>query len=534
MSEEEPKEYVYQPRGAVWDLYWENRDPEVLLEGPAGTGKSRGALEYAYMCATNYPGCRILFLRNVKSTLAESILPEWESSVLWPGHPVLAGSEQMMENRRSYTFPHAKVIGDGTFHPDDKGKVYEGETHIVLGGLDKNQVDKTYSSQYDLIIVFEAFEITEDAWQKLFRANRNWHMPWQQMVADTNPNIANHWLHLRADKPYEVPPELKDQLDVRPGQTMMTRLVSKHKDNPKFWDHKEKKWTHAGANYIAKLHRLSGARKDNLLHGKWTSVEGLIFEDWNRGTHVIHAELKTEHGVHKLYVEDWDDPIILTWFIASVDWGYHPNPGTVQVWGMDQEDRRFLVAEIYQTKRQLDWWADKIADLHARFDFKAVVCDGSEPHNIDALNMRLGTFRGREVPSLAQKQSRKHSSRTSGWQAGIDQIRFGLKSPEDGVPRLFVLSDALKEGADPELRESGRPTSFAQEMDLYRYMPNEDGKPRKEQEDPRCDAHGIDAARYAWTWGWRKDLSPKEQNQAYAPGTFGAVLGHGKKRRGGR
>lgn len=31
-----PKELLFQPYGAGWDLTWQCRDSEVLLEGPAG------------------------------------------------------------------------------------------------------------------------------------------------------------------------------------------------------------------------------------------------------------------------------------------------------------------------------------------------------------------------------------------------------------------------------------------------------------------------------------------------------------------
>lgn len=487
-------------------------------------------MEFCYLIATSYPGVRILFLRNVKSTLAESVLPCWENEVLWPGHPVLSGSEQQMENRRSYTFPYAKVVDDGELHPDGKGKTYEGESHIVLGGLDKNQVDKTYSAQYDIICVFEAFEVGLDAWQKLFRANRNWKMPWQQMIADTNPNAARHWLNLRADEPYEVPKELEGQVTVRPGQKMMTRLCAKIQDNPKFYDHKKGKWTPAGADFVGKLHRLTGPRKDNLLWGKWVSAEGLVFEEWHRPTHVIHGELKKESGVHTLYVEGWEEPVQLTWFVAGVDWGYHPNPGTVQVWGMDSEDRRFLVAEIYRTKKQLDWWADKIAELNEEFEFAAILCDGSSPGNIEAVNARLG-FRDRNTPGLARKPDRKTTSRMSFWETGIDHIRYGLKDPMDEFVRLYVLAGCLREGMDEDLKEDHRPVCFAQEMDEYRYLKTEDSKPRKDMEDPTCDAHGIDAARYVFSFSFRRDLTPKSKKGGYAPDTYGAVLGHDRKRR---
>lgn len=468
----------------------------------------------------------MLFLRNVKASLAESVLPCWEHEVLWTGHPVLHDSDVSMENRRSYTFPYAKAIGDGTLHPNDKGKLYEGASHIVLGGLDKGQVEKTFSAQYDIICVFEAFEIDISAWVKLFRANRNWKMPWQQMIADTNPNRSDHWLHLRADEEMK-PPDDKDLaklVTIRPGQRQMTRLVARHKDNPVYWDRKEKTWRPEGVGYMQTLWSMpDGPDKDRLLHGKWVSAEGLIFPEWDHGKHVVHGKLVREHGVHRLHVNGWPEPVVLSWFLAGVDWGFHPNPGTVQVWGMDQEDRRFLVAEIYKTQQQLDWWAQKLAELHEEFGFHAVLCDGSRPENIEAINQRLGAARGRDVQGIARAPERVHS-RESFWQVGIDHIRFGLKDPHDAYTRLYVLSGALREGRDDLLHRHHRPVCFAQEMNRYCYIKNENGQPLKEKEDPTCDAHGIDAARYVWTFGWRRDLTPEPLRGDYQPGSLRDIL----------
>lgn len=529
-AQKERTTYAYQPFGAVWELIWNCRDHEVLLEGVAGSGKTRGLLEYVYLCCTQYPGIRVLFLRNVKASLAESVLDIWENRVLWPGHPVLHDSDVSKENRRSYTFPYAKVVDDGLLHPGGRGKTYEGESHVVLGGLDKGQVEKTFSAQYDLICVFEAFEIEIGAWVKLFRANRNWKMPWQQMIADTNPNRSDHWLNSRADEDMKLPddPQLAKQVTIREGQKQMTRLVAKHKDNPAYWDRKAQLWIPEGVGYMQTLWSMpNGPDKDRLLHGKWVSAEGLVFEEWQHSKHVIHGKLKKEQGIHKLYVNNWDHPVVLTWFMAGVDWGYHPNPGTVQVWGMDQEDRRFLVAEIYRTKKQLDWWAEKIVQLHEEFDFRAVICDASEPANIDLLNQRMGQARGRDLQGIARKPSRDVTSRNSSWQAGVDQIRFGLRD-EENYTRLYVLSNALREGRDDWLAEHHRAVCFAQEMGRYCYLKTEDGKPMKEKEDPTCDAHGIDAARYVWTFTWMRDLTPSSQKH-HAPGSMADIMERDKK-----
>jgi len=51
------KEHRYAPRGAAKAIF-SDRSPELLVAGPAGTGKSRAALEKLAACALKYPRMR--------------------------------------------------------------------------------------------------------------------------------------------------------------------------------------------------------------------------------------------------------------------------------------------------------------------------------------------------------------------------------------------------------------------------------------------------------------------------------------------
>jgi hypothetical protein len=54
---------TYMPVGDIRTLF-ESRDDEVLVEGPAGTGKSYGCLWKLHLAAMKYPGMRGLLLRK--------------------------------------------------------------------------------------------------------------------------------------------------------------------------------------------------------------------------------------------------------------------------------------------------------------------------------------------------------------------------------------------------------------------------------------------------------------------------------------
>ena len=102
----EPTEVVheYTPYGAAREL-WSLQPNELLLEGPAGTGKTRALLEWVNYLCEKYAGIRVLMLRQTRESLTESVLVEWESEVLWPGHPAIHGSSSR-NTRQNYHYPN--------------------------------------------------------------------------------------------------------------------------------------------------------------------------------------------------------------------------------------------------------------------------------------------------------------------------------------------------------------------------------------------------------------------------------------------
>lgn len=74
-------EHVYEPRGASRALF-ECRAPEVLVSGPAGTGKSRGCLEKLHLMALVNPGMRGLIVRKTAVSLTSTALDTWEKHVV--------------------------------------------------------------------------------------------------------------------------------------------------------------------------------------------------------------------------------------------------------------------------------------------------------------------------------------------------------------------------------------------------------------------------------------------------------------------
>ena len=238
----------YWPRGASADLF-RHHEPEVIISGPAGTGKTFGALWRLHLAALKYPGMRALMVRKTQEDLTASAVVTYRERVLAAG-----------------TFD-VVPFGGSKFRP--ASFVYPNGSQILVGGLDK--ADKVMSRDYDLIYVNEAWELDEDAWQKLTtRVNRPGRvMPYNQVFGDTNPQGPSHWIYRRCHHHHKT-----------------TMLWSVHQDNPTLWDADRTAWTEAGETYLATLSNLSGHLRSRLLEGKWVAADGAVYPAFNRQEHV--------------------------------------------------------------------------------------------------------------------------------------------------------------------------------------------------------------------------------------------------------
>ncbi|HET8522271.1 MAG TPA: phage terminase large subunit, partial [Thermomicrobiales bacterium] len=150
----------YEPQGGARDLFF-CTDKEVLLEGPAGTGKSLACLKKLDRNAVKYPGSRQLIVRKTRTSLTQTALITFEKQVI-----VAGGRVRFHTTRQAYLYPNG--------------------SEIVVGGLDKDS--KVMSSEYDAIYVQEATELTEADWEALTTRLRNGVIPHQQLIADCNPD----------------------------------------------------------------------------------------------------------------------------------------------------------------------------------------------------------------------------------------------------------------------------------------------------------------------------------------------------------
>lgn len=501
-----------------------SEDLELLAESGAGTGKSRTIMEMANARCRNYPKSRHLFARQTRKSLSETVLPDFENEVLWENHPAIHGNAAR-ENRNKYLYPNG--------------------SEIILAGLEtmRDEGNPILSAQYDTITVFQAEETTEEIWEKLMTRLRNGKMPFAQIIADVNPSHKYHWLNQRPERPkcpnmecplFEQNREPEGEVGEACegcGSTLthtMTRVPFRHEDNPRWFDHEAGKWTEDGKVYRRDiLGSLTGARRERLLFHRWVSEEGQVFEEYKDEIHLLSGRYnKDDQGiVRSIDIREWSERVKVEWYHACMDFGFRA-PCSIQVWAHDSKGRTFLVAEVYKTKKDLDWHAEALTTLHDEFPFTTVVADSSEGGTgaHEMLQKRLGKLGGRRTKVMVVK-----ADKVKGKTHGLDVLRDGLKlqDPSDlRSAKIYFLRDTLRFKRDEELSKASKPYSLIHEIPALVWLKSEDGRPVKEIPDPACADHGIDAWTYGHNWAWGKSLKKKREPRRYGPGTYGYLGGH--------
>jgi phage terminase large subunit len=408
------------------------RAAEVLVSGPAGTGKSRALLEKIHVMAMLNPGARFLLVRKTQASLQSAALVTWRQFVV---------NEALLSGEVEYYGGSAR----------EQGYYYRNGSIVITAGMDKPS--KIMSTEFDVIYVQEAIELTETDWESLLTRLRNGKISFQQIIADTNPSAPTHWLHQRCTS----------------GKTKM--LHSLHTDNPVFYQ--DGMLTLRGREYMSILDNLTGVRRQRLLEGKWVAAEGIIYESFNPAVHLIDKMPK-----------GWE-----TWQrYWSIDFGFK-HPFVCQMWAEDPDGRLYLYRELYRTQRTVAALAKRI---------KSYVVDENgvwkEPRPTRVICDHDAENRA-QLDQLLHTTTPAHKSVRD----GIDAVQDRLKVQKDGKPRLFILRDCRVE-RDQSLVDQRVPTCTIEEFGGYVWQDGAKEAPVKEYDD------GMDALRYVVA---ERDLKPR-------------------------
>jgi phage terminase large subunit len=331
----EQVEVVYEPRGGVLELF-KSRDPQILIAGPARSGKSRGAIEKLHLALMKYPGAKALMARKIEAALKPAALQDYIEHV--------AKAELDSGNITRY--------GGGPMEPAHFR--YWNEAKLYWTGLSKasgeTSMPKFMSQEYDIIYVQQAEEASQDEYETLITRLSNGVMPYQQIICDVNPQQPRHWLKLRADR------------------GLMKMINSTHHDNPRLYT-ADGQLTEFGDTYInGVLGSLTGVRRKRLLEGVWAVAQGAVYSDWDPDVHVIPTfDLRSARKL-----------------IGGIDFG-HRDPGVYLAWAIDKDDNMILVDEIFQTKRNIPWWRQAIQSSRETHLTSVIYADPSNPAAIEEL-----------------------------------------------------------------------------------------------------------------------------------------------------
>ncbi len=447
-------EHSFVPRGTIRQVMTD-RSPEILVAGPAGTGKSRGILEKLYLVAMKYPGCKILILRLTAVSLSATGLQTWENFVV----------------------KEAMAIGAVTFFGGSKREPaayrFANGSRVVVGGMDNPM--KIMSSEYDLIYVQEANELDVEHWEACTSRLRNGVVPYQQLIGDCNPQEPTHWLKERCDR----------------GATKYYH--STHEENPLYFDEirtlgdggvelVEYKVTEAGAAYIAKLDALTGVRYQRLRLGNWVAAEGVVYEQWSPTLIVDRFEVPA----------DWPR----FWVI---DFGF-VNPMVVQHWAEAPDGELYMYREFYRTGRTPDEFArmvlEAVAEVPSDYVQDARELAKGEPVPPSAWEWKEP--RPRSVIADHDAAGRKTWTKITGLVTtaakkdvldGIAEVQVRLRDR-----RMLFMRDVLAHPVDQSLRDVKKPAQTVEEFPGYVWDTGAGGKIK--EEPVKENDHGADCTRY--------------------------------------
>ena len=307
----EPNAKDYTPYGGAEKFIY-CQDHEVIIAGPAETGKTLAVCWKLHALASKYNGFQGAMVRKTQKDIYGSVMQTYERVI-----------------------EKSPVVPYGGTKPERF--IYPNGSNVWIGGMDNP--GKVLSSERDFIYVNQAEEISLDAWETLGTrtTGRNSVIPFPQLVGDANPGGSRHWILGRSKS------------------GVLTLIPSYHKDNPTLYDPTTGEITAQGKRTMAILGNLTGVRRKRLLEGQWATAEGAVYDIFDASTHVLER----------------DTIEFVRWYLA-MDEGY-TNPAVILLVGEDGDGRLHIAREFYRrgvlqnaiANTAMDWCNEFSASLVA-------------------------------------------------------------------------------------------------------------------------------------------------------------------------
>lgn len=391
---------------------WDAREPEILVEGPRGTGKTLTIEHLLNQLCHNFPGLQVIILRKYAVTLASTCLKTFNEQVLRPGDGVafFGGSG---DEPASYRYPNG--------------------SRITVGGLDNPKArDKMLSAEYDIAYINEITELTEDdliAIKATLRHAKPDGTPiieHRRVIADCNPARRASWVNLRCER----------------GQ--MRRIKTTLRDNPRFAN-PDGSWTVEGERYLRdNLPPPGTPRYDSWVLGLWGGEEHAIYP-FQRAVHVRPLEQGIYFKANIIWV-DYGSRHICSVGCLGID---QFNRGWMrECWGKPDTDQgETLVRIVGEFKQKFNTTRGRVdpnqAFLAGRFGFNVAKGGGGGSagaprlHRTDLLAPLFSMWPGGYVPTFNED---KHLDAVMPSREGSDTPGFfvveGCEGAEEFIDQI--------------------------------------------------------------------------------------------------
>jgi phage terminase large subunit len=232
------------------------KDREMILSGPAETGKTLGLLWKLDVIARKYKNASIVLARKTLESTYSTVLVTFQKKILQPDDKpgTYVGGVQAYGGEKPQWFDYTST-----------------GSRIWLAGMDKSS--KVLSAEHDVIYVNQVEELSLPDWETLTTrtTGRAGNVSHPQTIGDCNPAAPTHWIRSRA------------------ASGKLTLIENTHFDNPVLFDPVTHKITKQGEQTFETLDALTGARYSRLRKGLWAAPEGAIYSTFDEEVHKVES-----------------------------------------------------------------------------------------------------------------------------------------------------------------------------------------------------------------------------------------------------
>lgn len=480
-------EWVFRPSSSAQRRYLESAAPEILFSGHLGNGKSSGVAMKFLQWGDRWPRTPMALVRKAFNDLKTSTLRTMESffpPALWRGG--LVGGEHAYR----LDFPN------GSF--------------VDFAGLDR--ASKFQSTEYALIQVEEATEITLHDWETMAGRLRAHAAPISQIGAVTNPEAPTHWLARRFDPnqgSHRITGPCPGMSETVPcaGSTCRRcrgagKIVTGEVIVAGFGDND----ANLPRAYVERRARYKGARYQRWVRGLWVAFEGAVFGDyWNPDVHVAPNSTvpgSTRFPGRPAAWDAWNGFPPPDWpRYRAIDFGF-TNPFVCSWYAEDPEGTLWRYREIYKSgvrtevhgRRMLALEEDELQALRAAPGIGTEDDARRYWKKIRRLNLDLTvTDHDPEAQATLGRMGIECVNAVKDRNAAMQAVERALEAK-----RVVFLRNSTDE-IDEDLAAEGAPTSTEEEIPELRFPKKgiATNVEERERESPFAkDDHGYSALCY--------------------------------------